>query len=294
MKKFFFFGNYFYGLCAILLSIEAILQQKINIPPVTYFCFIFCLTVVYYTKAYISETVNSIANERTIWYVNNKNKIFNAQIYLTVFIAVFGVFLLPNILTGLKLLNANDYFLILIFPFISFLYYGFTAKFSLRQTHWLKPFVIGLVWSGLVTLTPLFYNQIQNEQHLNISFYNGLLFTENLMFITVLAMMFDIKDYATDYNKQLKTFVVSFGLRKTIFFILLPLTLMGVISFLAFALNYNFYWQRIFINLIPFVSLIIVAYSMHKRRTIFYYLFIIDGLLVLKACCGIFASKYFS
>ena len=233
MKKNFFFGNYFYGICVVFLSIEAVLQQKLKLPPITYFCFIFCLTVVYYTKAYISETVNSIANERTIWYVNNKNKIFNAQIYLTVFIAVFGVFLLPNILTGLKLLNANDYFLILIFPFISFLYYGFTAKFSLRQTHWLKPFVIGLVWSGLVTLTPLFYNQIQNEQHLNISFYNGLLFTENLMFITVLAMMFDIKDYATDYNKQLKTFVVSFGLRKTIFFILLPLTLMGVISFFA-------------------------------------------------------------
>ncbi len=294
MKKYFFFGNYFYGLCVVFLSIEAVLQQKLILPPVTYFCFVFCLTVVYYTKAYISETIHSVANERTIWYVNHKNKIFNSQIYLSVFTAVFGVFILPNLLNGLRLLNTNDFFLIALFPLISFLYYGFTAKFSLRQTHWLKPFIIGFVWSGLVTLAPLFYNQIQKEQHLNIDFYNGLLFIKNLMFIAVLAIMFDIKDYATDYNKHLKTFVVSFGLRKTIFFILIPLSLLGIVSFMAFALNNDFSWQRIIINLIPFASLIVVAYSMQQRRSIFYYLFIIDGLMIVKACCGIFAAKYFS
>ncbi len=294
MKKFFFFGNYFYGLCAILLSIEAILQQKINIPPVTYFCFIFCLTVVYYTKAYISEIIHSTANERTIWYVKNKNKIFNSQIYLTVFSAVFAVFLLPNILNQLRLLNTTDYILISIFPLFGLLYYGFTSKFSLRQTHWLKPFIIGFVWSGIVTLAPLFYNQLQNEQHLNINFYNGLLFIKNLMFIAVLSIMFDIKDYATDYNQQLKTFVVSFGLRKTIFFILIPLSILGFISFLLFAFNFHFPWQRILINTIPSIALLIVAYSMHQRRSIFYYLFIIDGLMIFKSICGIIAAIYFS
>ncbi len=278
----------------MFLSFEAVLQQKLRFPPITYFCFIFCLTVVYYTKAYLSETVHSKANERTIWYVNNKNKNFNSQIYLTVFSAVFAVFLLPNILSELKLLNEKDYVFIAIFPIVSILYYGFTAKFSLRQTHWLKPFIIGFVWSGLVTLAPLFYNQLQSEQHLSISFYNGLLFIKNLMFIAVLSIMFDIKDYATDYNQQLKTFVVSFGLRKTIFLILIPLTLLGIISFLMFAFNYNFTWQRILVNIIPFVSLIIVAYSMHQRRSIFYYLFIIDGLMILKSFCGIFAAIYFS
>ena len=294
MKKYLFFGNYFYGLCVVFLSVEAVLQQKLSPPPITYFCFIFCLTVVYYTKAYISETIHSVSNERTIWYVNNKEKIFNSQIYLTIFSAVFGVFILPNILPELKVLNARDYLLISIFPFFSLMYYGFTSKFSLRQTHWLKPFIIGFVWSGLVTLAPLFYNQLQNEQHLNINFYNGLLFIKNLMFIAVLSIMFDIKDYATDYNQQLKTFVVSFGLRKTIFFILIPLTILGFISFLWFAFNFNFTWQRILINALPFISLIFVAYSMHQRRSIFYYLFIIDGLMILKACCGIFAAKYFS
>ena len=278
----------------MFLSVEAVLQQKLSLPPITYFCFIFCLTVVYYTKAYISETIHSISNERTIWYVNNKEKIFNSQIYLTIFSAVFGVFILPNILPELKVLNARDYLLISIFPFFSLMYYGFTSKFSLRQTHWLKPFIIGFVWSGLVTLAPLFYNQLQNEQHLNINFYNGLLFIKNLMFIAVLSIMFDIKDYATDYNQQLKTFVVSFGLRKTIFFILIPLTILGFISFyllIRFLSRIPYYLSR---NNIILIIFLIVAYSMHQRRSIFYYLFIINGLMIFKSICGIIAAIYFS
>ena len=293
MKKLIFFGNYFYGLCVVFLSIEAVLQQKLTLPPITYFAFVFCLTVLYYTKAYIAETLNSLSNERTVWYVSNKNKIVNTQIYLTVFVAVLGVLLLPNILTGLKKLNVKDYFLIAVFPLVGLLYYGFTAKFSLRSTHWLKPFIIGFVWSGLVTLAPLFYFQLQDNEHLHINLYNGLLFIKNLMFIAVLSIMFDIKDYATDYNHQLKTFVVSFGLRKTIFFILIPLTILGFISFLFFAAHYNFTIQRILFNALPFISLIVVAYSMHQRRSIFYYLFIIDGLMIVKAICGIFAAKFF-
>ena len=294
MKKTFFFGNYFYGLCVIFLLVEAIFQQKINFPPATFFALLFCITVLYYTKAYISETIHSKANERTIWYVQNKSKVVNTQIYLSVFSAVLAVLLLPNILTGLKQFNTKDYILISIFPFVSFLYYGFTSKFSLRQTHWFKPFIIGIVWSGLVTLSPLFYNQLENNQHLQVGLLNFLLFVKNLMYIAVLSIMFDIKDYATDYNQQLKTFVVSFGLRKTIFFILIPLSILGFISFLLFAFSHSFNTPRILINLIPFILLIITTYSMHQRRPIFYYLFIIDGLMIVKAICGITASYFFS
>ena len=294
MKKTFFFGNYFYGLCVIFLLVEAIFQQKINFPPATFFALLFCITVLYYTKAYISETIHSKANERTIWYVQNKSKVVNTQIYLSVFSAVLAVLLLPNILTGLKQFNTKDYILISIFPFVSLLYYGFTSKFSLRQTHWFKPFIIGIVWSGLVTLSPLFYNQLENNQHLQVGLLNFLLFVKNLMYIAVLSIMFDIKDYATDYNQQLKTFVVSFGLRKTIFFILIPLSILGFISFLLFAFSHSFNTPRILINLIPFILLIITTYSMHQRRSIFYYLFIIDGLMIVKAICGITATYFFS
>ncbi len=275
------------------LSIEATLQQRITIAPIIYYLLIFCFTVIFYIKAYISETIGAVANERTIWYVKNKKQVFNTQVTLISFSVIFALLLLPNILDGIKLLNANSLAIVLIFPTTAILYYGFSTKLSLRNTHWLKPFIIGFVWAGLVTLFPLFYNQIQSQQQLSLTQTSCFLFIKNMMFISVLSIMFDIKDYATDYNKQLKTFVVSFGLRKTIFSILMPLTIIGFVSFIFFVIINHFPIFRIVVNTIPFILLLIVAYSLHQRKSIFYYLTIIDGLMFVKAICGVVGMLYF-
>lgn len=293
MKKRFFFGNYFYGLCVVALTIEAVLQQQISFPPIIYFFVVFSATVVFYTKAYIAETIGSMANERSVWYVQNRKSIFNSQVLLTVLLTVFSLLLLPNIGPGIKNLPIGNIILLLSFPLAGFLYYGFSSKFSLRNTHWLKPFIIGFVWGGIVTWGPLFYNQLQVKQPLQISLINGLLFLKNLMFVAVLCMMFDIKDYATDYNHHLKTFVVSFGLRKTIFYIIIPLALLGFASFLMVAHVRHFSLMKILLNSIPFILLLAVAYSLHHRRSILYYLMIIDGLLLVKAVCGSIAMFWF-
>src|SRR5207244_4832441 len=93
-----------------------------------------------------------------------------------------------------------------------------------------------------------------------------LLFIKNFMFVTVLCIMFDIKDYAADHNLQLKTFVVKAGLRKTIFLILIPLSLLGLSSFILFGVIRHFSILKILLNVIPFLFLIMVAYSIHRIK----------------------------
>lgn len=112
------------------------------------------------------------------------------------------------------------------------------------------------------------------------------------MFCTVNAIMFDMKDYAIDSNNQLKTFVVRIGLKKTIFFVLIPLLVTGIISLLVFANIEHFPASRIIFNLVPFVLTALVAYSMNSRKKIFYYLIVIDGLIMVKAICGIIAMQF--
>lgn len=290
--KLFFFGNYFYAVCVIALSIETAVQLSIPLAPIIYYLFIFCATVVYYTKAYVTEVVNTKANERSSWYVLNKQFVFTSQALLTVLIAVFGLLMLPNIMGGIKTISVKDVFFISLFPVIASLYYGFGKKLNFRKSHWLKPFVIGFVWSGVVTFYPIFYYQIQAGTTVTINYVSWLLFIKNLMFICVLCIMFDIKDYATDYNQQLKTFVVSFGIRKTIFYIIFPLTLLGFASNLLYAITIHSSIIKTVIISVPFILLLLTAYSLYKRRSIFYYLVIIDGLMLLKAICGIVAAKY--
>ena len=113
------------------------------------------------------------------------------------------------------------------------------------------------------------------------------------MFISMLAIMFDVKDYATDYANRLRTFIVQLGLRKTVLFILLPLPVIGLFTFLSYATIHEFHPVKIVLNAIPFILLVVVALSLSKRRSLMYYLIVVDGLMLLKATCGITAMLLF-
>lgn len=296
--KVIFFGNYFYGLCIVALSVEAGLQQQYPLNSLSYYVLAFIATVLYYTKAYVpSKAVNSL-NPRTRWYARNRKEILLSQWVLTVVLVVLSAVYLYRHMEGFIKMPLLNWILLAAFPILALLYYGidqrFFGSYSLRSIGWLKPFVIGLIWAGTATVYPVLFNGVERQSdYYEVTMVGSFLFIKNFMFISVLCIMFDIKDYAADHNKRIKTFVVKVGLRKTIFYIILPLSALGLASFLVVALLRGFSDMMILINLIPFISLLIVAYSMHRRQSIFYYLAIIDGLMLLKGICGSVAMSFF-
>lgn len=287
---FVFFGNYFYGVCAVALCIEASLQQGYPLNSWLFYVFIFSLTVLYYTKAYITEKKTGSENPRSRWYWDNRRFVFLSQVVLTVIAAVYPLNLLLNHLNAILTLPAVVWLMLLVFPVSAALYYGtghpFVSRYRLRNIGWLKPFLIGFVWAGLVTVYPFVMVHLENKRVFTPEWPAAYLFIKNFMFVTVLCIMFDIKDYAADHNRQLKTFVVKAGLRKTLFVILLPLCVLGLGSYILYGSARSFSLERILVNTIPFLLLMVVTYSMHRRKSIFYYLVVIDGLMLVKALCG--------
>ncbi len=282
-----FFENYFYGICALFLTIETTLQLNIYFLHPIYYLILFLSTVFYYTKAYTHLKDASSNNPRTNWYYINSAKIKKTQ---SVYIVLISFFLLLYLIFLRDKAISIASILILIFPLAALLYYGLSSKgisnYNLRALGWLKPIIIGFTWAGVVTAFPLILYWVENRIAPNFDIMYLLLFLKNMMYVIILAILFDIKDYASDYNKEIKTFVVKYGLRYTIFYILLPLSIIGFGSFISVALLKNFSLLRIIFNTIPFVALLLVIYSMKKRRSILYYLIIIDGLLLIKAICG--------
>ena len=295
--RFLFFGNYFYGICTVALSIEASIQQSYPLNNYWYYILLFAATVVYYTKAYIEVTTLDKNNKRSVWYLNHRHWMIVSQIILTIIIFIAAFFILKDIWKELLQIKWMEWIAILIFPIVAICYYGIESihskKYTLRNNGWLKPFSIGFVWSGTVTIYPVLFHCIEYNEAYGISLFGTLLFVKNFMYITVLCIMFDIKDYAADYNQQLKTFVVRVGLRKTIFYIIIPLCIIGFGTFLVYTISHHISLLRIVINAIPFILLITVAYSMHRRKSILYYLAIIDGLMLVKAICGIISFSLF-
>lgn len=289
----FFFGNYFYGCCVVALAIEANLQQGFPPNRVLFYTLLFTVTVLYYTHAYLSEQ-QPVTNPRSEWYLQHKKQVFWSQLLFTLIAAAISVYLGLQWYSRLSGIRAWQWAVLLVFPLMAVWYYGnqipLITGYSLRTHGWIKPFVIGFIWAGIVTIYPAFFAALDNNQSYQPGIFHVLLFIKNGMFITMLCMLFDIKDYAADHNEELKTFVVRYGLRKTLFFIIIPLTLVGLGVFLAYGLTHSFPLLRMVINSIPFILLIIVTYHMHRRKTILYYLAIIDGMMLIKALCGITGS----
>ncbi|HVX52306.1 MAG TPA: hypothetical protein VHB48_19265 [Chitinophagaceae bacterium] len=289
-----FFGNYFYGICAVALSIEASLQQYYSLNNPAWYIFVFSASVVYYTYAYMGEipaNAADIGNRRTQWYIQNRKGIAAARFVFYIITAASAVYIVYRFGANIFNIKVWQWLLIASVPAVALAYYGPPFKrfkhYNLRQTGWLKPFIIGYVWAGSTTIYPLIFYQVETGQPYIITYTGILLFIKNLMYISVLGIMFDIKDYAADHNRHLKTFVVQVGLRKTLFYIILPLSALGFLSFAVFAFFSHFGWVRVLFNSIPFILLLWVGYSMHERRSIMYYLVVIDGLMLLKALCGI-------
>lgn len=290
----FFFGNYFYGICAIALSIEASLQQDYALNHPFWYILLFVGTVIYYTIAYLHEKNSTSINPRTIWYKEYQNWIRKSQWILLLIALITGSYLLYVYGSGFQFIKTWQWIIILAFPTLAVWYYGdaipwFRQK-SLRSKGWIKPFVIGFIWAGVVNVYPAIFSAMENKVSYEPNLFHFLLLLKNGMFIAMLCILFDIKDYATDYNKELKTFVVRFGLRNTLFYIIIPLTVIGLGTFLTYGIVHHFPLFRMLINTIPFILLIIVTYHMHRRKSILYYLAIIDGLMLVKAICGISGS----
>ncbi len=295
LLEYIFFSNYFYGICAVALSVEASLQQRFPLNGVQYFGLIFIATVLYYVYPYTRKSEES-KNPRTNWYTRNYDLMRRHQFLICIVLVISGILFVANYFDQLLNISLIQWLTVLVFPVVAALYYGInflSGKYNLRKIGWLKPFMIGFTWAGLVTIYPvLFYGIINNEKY-QFTWVGILLFLKNLMFIAVLCIMFDIKDYASDCLCSLKTFVVSHGLRKTIFSILLPLSIIGLVFFIWYAVTHHFHEMRIILNIIPFMLLAVVAYSLRRRRSLLYYLSVVDGLMLAKAICGTIAIKYF-
>ena len=294
LKDFFYYGNWFYGICAVALSIEASVQQFVPLNMFLYYVAVFVATVVYYNKAYINvSSLHTSDNIRTQWYIKYKKLMFTSQWILS-FLLVLISFILGSRLGNVFLyISVTDWVILLIFPIVAIGYYGLGYCFNLRNNGWLKPFVIGFVWAGIVSFYSVLFYAVETHKVFELSFRCCILFLKNWMFIAMLCVLFDIKDYAVDSNQSLETFVVQKGLRKTIFRIVIPMTIAGFVVFILYAFNSHFPVQRILINTIPFVALIIVSYTLVKRKSLMYYLMVVDGLMLLKAFCGTIAIIMF-
>ena len=292
----FFFGNYFYAVCVVALCLCSFAQLGHRQIPILFVILAAAATVYYYNHSYLLESIDDAPNQRTIWVREHAERIKKIQKLLFAFLLVGGSYELYTLFPGIHLIGIDDILYCCLIGLGAFLYYFDTKKYpflNLRSYGLLKPVVIGCIWAGVGVYAPYLYLKISQQHYVGMS-HLPILFVSNALYITVIAVLFDIKDFESDANKQMKTLVVRMGLTKSINWIVIPIVALILLATLRYSYLHQFTGYQILLNTIPLILLISVSYQMHQRKSILYYLAIIDGLIVVKAACGLIATLLFS
>jgi 4-hydroxybenzoate polyprenyltransferase len=292
----FFFGNYFYAVCMVALCLCSFTQLGHRQIPVSFVVLAAAATVYYYNHSYLLESNDSAPNQRNIWVREHAGQIKKIQYLLLAFIIGGGSYQLYTLVPGIQLLEPYDILYCCLISLGAFLYYFDTKKYpwlNLRSYGILKPLVIGSIWAGVGVYAPFLYLKLSDQAYKGMA-HMPILFISNALYISIIAVLFDIKDFESDANKQMKTLVVRMGLTKTINWIVLPMSALILMATLRYSFLHGFTGYQILLNTIPLILLISVSYQMHQHKSILYYLAIIDGLIVVKAACGIIATLLFS
>ncbi|WP_413532163.1 hypothetical protein [Empedobacter brevis] len=289
-----FFSNFFLIILSVTLNIETNIKLGLPFNSLAYYLFISAITVLFYLYAYrIPAKLKASNNPRIQFYINHRKSVKLFSIVLAIIALFSGVFLAFYSLPNYEILTWKWIVVLFFTALLAFGYYDFKLGISLRKSMLLKPFLIGWTWAITTVFLPVLFLMLKNGTHyvLDEKFY--FLFAQTFMYCLVNAILFDLKDYEDDSNRNLKTFVVKYGYHFTLNRIILPLIFLGFLSFVVFGIWYGLPLHRILFMLIPIICLAIFAFKLNRPKPILYYLIAIDGMILLKAICGILSVILF-
>ncbi|MGI4749579.1 MAG: UbiA family prenyltransferase [Janthinobacterium lividum] len=271
---FLLFSNMFMALCAVAQAmVTFLLIDSKPIYPVL--AILFLSTLCIYNFSILLSKPSHPENspfKRVRWFF----AYYRLMIAITV---ISAILLLP-----LFFLVSLQSKLLLIFLSVLSFGYGlpmFTSgsqRFGLRNIPGLKLFLIGFTWALSIVLLPVF--EVEHLHHINIADTHILLLSaKRFLFITAMAIPFDIRDLFQDRKFGLKTIPVVFGEKNAYLLCQLLLIIYLILLFLFrdHGFDHNFFALTITIIL---AGWLIFRFKFEKNE--YYYFFCVDGVLILQ------------
>lgn len=287
-KGIFLWSNWFYGFCAVMLSVESSLLLLNRYPNPFLLLLIYLGTIVYYTHAYLVECKLGEHNERVIWYLKKQKFLQLRQLVYTCICLYIGFFKLDafNVFLHASLFVK---IILLISLLLSAAYYLPTIHFisfqNSRNRGVLKSISIAWVWTFTCCFIPVWLGS--NNPTVLLTKTANFYFLQLFIYVLVLAILFDIKDMLKDQKESVYTIALWLGAQKTVKQIIAPLLILYYIIVM--------YWvavTKISVYYFALQGLLIVisyliAHKVLKQKAIYANILLIDGLLIIKAIIGI-------
>jgi 4-hydroxybenzoate polyprenyltransferase len=285
-------SNLFYGLCAVSLCMETNYLLHLPLNYFVFYVLVAAVSAIYYTYIYLQVSASKLDDERLAWYRKHRKAIIIYFILLILSVIVAGIFYLFHFTVNHANWGLREWAGLLVFPLIALGYSNnplHSKKLPyLRKMGFIKPFAIGFVWAGLVSYYPLIFFELKYATTLPVNNFTAAnLFIQNFLFIAILCILFDVRDLPYDKQRGLQTFPVRLGNAATLQWVIVPLTILLLLLTVIHIEDHQLVWQLFNIRTIPVLLLLPVSYGATKSRSVWYYLVLIDGMMLLKALFGI-------
>lgn len=231
----------------------------INFDNNSYLVFVLLATFLQYNvqRAYYVVNKTNVISARSQWTIKHK-KIMLYSIGASLIIVLFLCNELSKLSIGI-MVGAEV---------ISTLYY--MQPFNLRRYGYIKPFLISAVWTISCGLVPLIENDL-------LTAHSIWFLASQFVFISVLCMLFDIKDNQSDYLSGVNTYANRFGVTPTKI-ICSALVIIGFTCFYIFNSDSHYLILSVILRLILLSS---ILFTNENRHSFYYYLWV-DGLLIIQ------------
>ncbi|MES2838481.1 MAG: UbiA family prenyltransferase [Bacteroidota bacterium] len=270
--KLLIYTNIFVSLGAFLLACETIFFLNLNfseyLQPLVLVFFATLFLYNYQRVIAFKNKANHLQSQRHIWIDNHQKLLISITITAALISLIIGISI------------ANKFYFVFggCTFFLAFFYSTPLFKknnnwYRLRDLPFAKLFLVGVVWSAVITIFPLidFFNLFSKQE-----IY--ILFLIQFLFITSITIPFDIRDFAIDKHNKIKTLPINFGIKKSkqtaYAFVLIGL----LFSVLFFFENSSFWITELIISVL---CILLIKKSLPTSND-FFFTFYVDGLMILK------------
>ena len=268
------YSNLFIACCAVAMTwqTQLLLGQEVALTPLV--GLVFCATLVIYAL----HRVVGMSKVKEFLDVERFHVIqtYKSHILFYAAVAVIGgaiCFFYLNISIQVALVIPTLLSVAYVLPFL-----GKKREKRLRDVHFIKIFLIAVVWAYVTVLLPAIELDIWREQRI------WSMFAERSLFVFCITLPFDIRDLKIDKHNKVNTLPAKLGLTNTLWLAFLLMTFFVVLCYV----NYNF-WSFLALS-ISAISTYIFIYFSPKYTHDYYFTGLMDGTMILQFlmlwCCS--------
>ncbi|NRB51765.1 MAG: UbiA family prenyltransferase [Saprospiraceae bacterium] len=152
----------------------------------------------------------------------------------------------------------------------------FRGKKRLRDFHFIKIFLIALVWSWLTVVMPALYYRLE------LQLCTILMFLERVCFVFAITLPFDIRDLEIDRFNKVKTIPFRLGIKRSKAIALVSLTMALFFAWLNYYTMGISLMQWLAYGLSGLATAVLILKSSTSQHD-YFYTGLMDGTMILQA-----------